>query len=66
VPSTEATPTATPPSVFYYTTREGDTVQSVADLFGIKAQDLAQANGIGVGTTLEPGTVLVIPGGGGH
>jgi membrane peptidoglycan carboxypeptidase len=66
VPSTDATPTATPPSVFYYTTREGDTVQSVADLFGIKAQDLAQANGISVNTTLEPGTVLVIPAGGGH
>ncbi len=63
-PVPSPTATATTPSVFYYTVREGDTVQSVAALFEIKAEELAQANGITVDTVLEPGTVLVIPGGG--
>lgn len=55
-------PTATGPNVFYYTTREGDTVTGVAQLFSVPAADLAKANGITVDTPLEPGTVLVIPG----
>jgi membrane peptidoglycan carboxypeptidase len=58
-------PTATTPSVFYYTTREGDTVPSVAAAFGVNPTALAQLNGITVDTPLTPGTVLVIPGGGG-
>jgi membrane peptidoglycan carboxypeptidase len=59
------TPEATGPTVSYYTTREGDTVSSVAAIFGIDPEDLAAANGISVDTPLTPGTVLVIPGGGG-
>lgn len=59
------TPTSTtkPPQVYYYITRQGDTIDSVAELFGISADDLIKANGLGEGTPLEPGTVLVIPGG---
>jgi membrane peptidoglycan carboxypeptidase len=60
-----AAPTATPPSVFYYTTQAGDTVASVAAMFNVKPQELALLNGISVDTVLIPGTVLVIPGGGG-
>jgi membrane peptidoglycan carboxypeptidase len=60
-----AAPTATPPSVFYYTTQAGDTVASVAAMFNVKPQELALLNGISVDTVLMPGTVLVIPGGGG-
>lgn len=55
------TPTPDRPRVFYYTTRAGDTVQAIADLFGIPVEDLEKANGITAETPLEPGTVLVIP-----
>ena len=67
VPTETPTPAPTPttPSVFYYTTREGDTVASVAAEFNVKPQHLAVLNGITVDTPLTPGTVLVIPGGGG-
>jgi membrane peptidoglycan carboxypeptidase len=58
-------PTATTPSVFYYTTQAGDTVPSVAAAFGVDPNELAVLNGITVDTPLTPGTVLVIPGGGG-
>jgi membrane peptidoglycan carboxypeptidase len=67
-PATEAPPTEAPtptPGVFYYTTREGDTVPGVAALFGVNPQQLAKANGITVDTPLVAGTVLVIPTGGG-
>lgn len=60
-----ATPTTTqkPPQVFYYITREGDTIESVAALFEIDPEDLMKANGLTENTPLTPGTVLVIPGG---
>jgi LysM repeat protein len=59
------TPTPTPdrPEITYDQTRPGDTVRSVADQFGISAEDLAKANGITADTPIEPGLVLVIPGG---
>jgi membrane peptidoglycan carboxypeptidase len=64
-PDATATPDATtkPPQVYYYITREGDTVESVAALFGVDEEDLIKANGLFAGVPLEPGTVLVIPGG---
>jgi membrane peptidoglycan carboxypeptidase len=64
-PEATATPEATtkPPQVYYYITREGDTVESVAALFGVDEEDLIKANGLFAGVPLEPGTVLVIPGG---
>ena len=61
-PTPTPVPTPTGPSVFYYTTREGDTITNVAFLFEIDPEDLAKANGITVDTPLVPGTVLVIPG----
>ncbi len=59
-------PTSTPrgPRIRYYITRQGDTIESVADLFHIDAEDLMKANGLTEDTPLSPGTVLVIPGSG--
>lgn len=66
-PDTSVTPTPSttpkPPQVYYYITRQGDTIESVAALFEITATDLMKANGLTAGTPLAPGTVLVIPGG---
>jgi membrane peptidoglycan carboxypeptidase len=61
----EPTPTPTGREFFYYTAREGDTIESIAALFGIPVEDLVAANGIEPGTPIEPGTVIVIPGVGG-
>lgn len=57
------TPTSEPPEVFYYQARPGDTVRSVAEMFNVDVEDLAKANGITPDTPIEPGIVLVIPGG---
>ena len=66
-PDTSMTPTPSttpkPPQVYYYITRQGDTIESVAALFEITPIDLMKANGLTAGTPLAPGTVLVIPGG---
>jgi len=61
-PTPSPEPTATRPSVFYYTVRDGDTVESVAILFFIEVEDLLQANGLVPGEIIYPGDVLVIPG----
>jgi LysM repeat protein len=55
--------TPRPPQVYFYITRPGDTIESVAALFEIDPGDLIKANGLTSGTILTPGTVLVIPGG---
>jgi membrane peptidoglycan carboxypeptidase len=57
-------PTPEGPSITYYKTQDGDTVQSVANKYHVKSTDLARANGIQLNTPLQPGTVLVIPLGG--
>lgn len=57
------TPTSDRPEITYYQTRPGDTVRSVAEQFGVDVEDLAKANGITPDTPIEPGLVLVIPGG---
>jgi membrane peptidoglycan carboxypeptidase len=66
-PDSSITPTPSttpkPPQVYYYITRRGDTIDSVAALFEISATDLMKANGLTADTPLAPGTVLVIPGG---
>jgi LysM repeat protein len=66
-PETSTTPAPTktpkPPQVYYYITREGDTIESVAALFELDPTDLMKANGLTPGTPLTPGSVLVIPGG---
>jgi membrane peptidoglycan carboxypeptidase len=61
--SAAASETPRPPQINYYITRQGDTIQSVAELFQISADDLMKANGLTPDTPLSPGTVLVIPGG---
>src|SRR5262249_53385081 len=64
--SNAPTPTGRPPQVYYYITRQGDTIQSVAALFDVSVRDLVKANGLTPNTPLAPGTVLVIPGGSGN
>lgn len=44
-----------------YVVQQGDSVASIASLFGIDAQDLANANGISVDTPLNAGSRLNIP-----
>ena len=62
----DATPTPTPtpdkPAVFYYTVREGDTIEFVAELFAVDLEDLRRANGIIEGEIIISGDVLIIPG----
>ncbi|MCH7809391.1 MAG: LysM peptidoglycan-binding domain-containing protein, partial [Chloroflexi bacterium] len=62
----DATPTPTPtpekPTVFYYTVREGDTIEFVAELFAVDLEDLRRANGIIEGEIIISGDVLIIPG----
>ena len=63
-PQSTPVPSATSkPKVYYYITRQGDTIESIAALFNVSVADLERANGIEPGTPLEAGTVLVIPGG---
>lgn len=61
-PTPSVTPTKGPPTVFYYTVREGDTVESVAELFGVSVEDLRQVNGLTEDSVIYQGDILVIPG----
>ena len=56
-PATPA-PARTP---FQYTVQEGDTVQSIAEKFGVNEKDLRQANGLSSHDTVKPGDKLTIP-----
>jgi nucleoid-associated protein YgaU len=44
-----------------YRVREGDTLRTIADRFGITVRQLRQANDLGDPPRLEPGDVLRIP-----
>ncbi|HEY5625488.1 MAG TPA: penicillin-binding transpeptidase domain-containing protein, partial [Dehalococcoidia bacterium] len=63
-PTTTAAPTPTPdkPTVFFYTVREGDTIEFVAELFAVDIEELYNANGLVEGEIIFPGDVLIIPG----
>jgi LysM repeat protein len=41
--------------------QEGDTVQSIAEKFGVNEKDLRQANGLSSHDTVKPGDKLTIP-----
>ncbi|HEY2089885.1 MAG TPA: LysM domain-containing protein [Mycobacterium sp.] len=45
-----------------YTVKPGDTLDKLAEKFGISRVDLAHANGLGTGAGLKTGTVLHVPG----
>lgn len=63
-PTAAASPTPTPdkPTVFFYTVREGDTIEFVAALFAVDLKELLNANGLTEGEIIFPGDVLTIPG----
>jgi len=67
-PTPSPPPPPTPPPTpapartpFQYTVQEGDTVQSIADKFGVSEKDLRQANGLNAHDTVKPGDKLTIP-----
>jgi len=41
--------------------QEGDTVQNIAQKFGVSERDLRQANGLKPNDTVKPGDKLTIP-----
>ncbi len=63
-PTTQHTPTPTPgaPAVLFYTVREGDTLEFIAELFAVALEDLLAANSLNEGDDIFPGDVLIIPG----
>lgn len=64
-PSNTPHPTFTPlPTIIpvTYTVQQGDTLANIAARYGISAVELAQVNGIAVGTQLTIGLELTIPG----
>jgi LysM repeat protein len=63
-PAPSAPPSATPaPTLVFleYTVQDGDTVQSIANDFGITEQELRDANGFSPGHKVDPGDVILIP-----
>ena len=55
-------PVATPgPSQTTYTVQQGDTLNLIAQRFGTTAKAIADANGMSVTDTINPGQVLIIP-----
>lgn len=49
------------PSQATYVVQEGDTLNLIAQRFGTTAQAIADANGMSVTDTINPGQVLIIP-----
>lgn len=75
-PRTSPTPAASPapepkptgsggaPTVYYYTVKEGDTLESVAAKFGADIDAVLQLNDLEPGSFVYPGQILLIPLGG--
>lgn len=64
VPESESEPQVQAPAKIaarVYITRKGDTIARVAEIFGMDAQLLAQANRVGTRGEIMPGTRLKIP-----
>ena len=61
-PETHANPAPSPdPDWLYYTVQDGDTIESIAQLFVIHAEDFCAANGLLMGEALSPGRSVRIP-----
>lgn len=61
-PPASVTPETTPaPSQTTYIVQEGDTLNLIAQRFGTTAQAIADANGMRVTDTINPGQELIIP-----
>ena len=61
-PTAVPTPSPTPaPTPHTYIVKKGDTLSSIAAQFGTTAQAIANASGIKVTDTINPGQVLTIP-----
>lgn len=60
---TPARPVADVTSVSTYTVERGDSLWSIANKNHLTVAELAKANNLGVGTVLQPGKKLIIPGG---
>ena len=48
-------------SIFNYIVLDGDTINSIAILFGAKISDILQANDLGPNEIIRPGQVLLVP-----
>lgn len=46
--------------ITFYTVRDGDTIASVADMFGVTSGTIRSANSLKAGQSLKPGTTLTI------
>ncbi len=59
-----AAKTASQPPIFSnsYTVKPGDTLDKLAEKFGVTRVELAHANGLGTGAGLRTGQVLKVPG----
>lgn len=57
-PSPSSTPTPTP---IIYTVKRGDTLSSIAAMYGVTVEAIAEANGLNVSTILRIGQQLIIP-----
>ncbi len=63
-PTDSGSPTTTPdrPTIFFYTVRDGDTIEFIAELFAVDLDDLRTVNGLVEGEIIFPGDALLIPG----
>jgi LysM repeat protein len=57
-PSPSSTPTPTP---IIYTVKRGDTLSSIAAMYGVTVEAIAEANGLSVSAILRIGQQLIIP-----
>jgi LysM repeat protein len=63
--STEADDSTPGPDGFRrYRVRDGDTLRTIADRFGISVRELRAANDLGDPPQLQPGVVIQVPAGG--
>lgn len=61
-PDVSPRPVPQPPQPTSYTVQPHDTVQSIAQAYGVTPEELARSNGLAVTTELAPGQTLSMPG----
>lgn len=60
-PGGEPAPTPTPAPWVYYTVQEGDTLEAIAQQFGVTSDSIASFNALEDPDDLQPGQTLTIP-----